>query len=60
MEYIFLTLIVLLLIHLYFRYKPTIHLTDDGDILIFYWDYIIVGRERRKIRDYKRICNIYK
>lgn len=60
MEYIFLVLFVLFLIHLYFRYRPSIHWSDDGDIIIFYWDYIITKDGRKKIRDYKRIHNIFK
>lgn len=60
MLYILLTGFVVFMIHLYIKYKPTIHKADDGGIIIFYWDYVITPSGRKRVRDYKRIYNIFK
>ena len=60
MPYILLTAFIVFIINLYIRYRPTMHKADDGDIIIFYWDYVTTPTGRKKVRDYKRIYNIFK
>ena len=49
-------LIISIILVSYLRYKPSFYITDDGDLLMFYWD-----RETGiKVRRFVVVCNITK